>query len=66
MLNVYIHYKIFVPAILRCTSLHHLGLQQNAAQTMQTLSHAPGMAIHTLPFILPLHVSRRLTGHKHE
>ena len=40
--------------------------QQNAAQTIQTLWHAPGMAIHTLPFILPLHVSRRLTGHKHE
>ena len=32
-----------------------LGLQQNAVQTMQTLWHAPGMAIHTLPFILPLH-----------
>ena len=58
--------QIFVLAFIHCTPLHHDGCNKMRGGKMRAMRRGVSVAIHTLPFILPLHLWRRLTGHKHE
>lgn len=65
MLNVYIPYKYLYPPL----STVHLCIVMAATEwsvKMRAIRRGVSVAIHILPFILPHHLSRRLTGHKHE